>query len=458
MEDKNDVKFNIFYLQEQNVNPEKDINFNRFNSFPNSYNLGIKNGKYWFKLVLNKHIRQKNLIAYIPTHNISEIEIYEIKNNQLNYITTTGNKIDFEELPINYKFPAFKINTESNTVFYLKVNFIKEANFPIKIVSEKSFLSYSYSKEKINSFYYGTCIVVILLNLFFFLKFKDKNYLYYLLFLTSLMCLFLLYDGSLINLFRGNTFYYKLESIIHLSAAIWFLLFSITFLHLNSKHALFTKLFFIFPIGISILYTFYFIYNNYIFAAIGDAFGILLLPILWLFGFYYIKQLPYAKFFVLGYLLLIPFAVYFMIGFPFGLWKVNGEMLIIKISSWLDMFIFTYALSFKIKNQNEENKKTIIQLQNTLKNAPIKKENLLIDSFYFLIKKNNITTSALTLRELDILKAICEGLTNNEISDQLYISKNTVKYHIKNIYSKTNVRNRLELKEKIHLHLNNLSA
>jgi len=36
---------------------------------------------------------------------------------------------------------------------------------------------------------------------------------------------FLIYDGSLTNMFRGTDFYYKLEMLIHLSNQIWFLLF-----------------------------------------------------------------------------------------------------------------------------------------------------------------------------------------------------------------------------------------
>jgi two-component system, sensor histidine kinase LadS len=42
----------------------------------------------------------------------------------------------------------------------------------------------------------------------------------------------------------------------------------------------------------------------------------------------------------------------------------------------------------------------------------------------------------LTSREIDVLKLIADGSSNKEIADSLFISVNTVKYHIKNIYSK----------------------
>ncbi len=50
----------------------------------------------------------------------------------------------------------------------------------------------------------------------------------------------------------------------------------------------------------------------------------------------------------------------------------------------------------------------------------------------------------LTGREVEILAMICKGSNNNDIADQLYISTNTVKTHIYNIYRKINVPNRMQ--------------
>ena len=50
----------------------------------------------------------------------------------------------------------------------------------------------------------------------------------------------------------------------------------------------------------------------------------------------------------------------------------------------------------------------------------------------------------LTDRELDVLRLIAQGLTNQEIADALFISVNTVKTHAKHIYEKLNVRNRAQ--------------
>jgi len=54
-------------------------------------------------------------------------------------------------------------------------------------------------------------------------------------------------------------------------------------------------------------------------------------------------------------------------------------------------------------------------------------------------------SASLTKRELEILRLICEGLTNAQIAERLYLSIRTVEGHKSNIISKTGVRNTIGL-------------
>lgn len=54
------------------------------------------------------------------------------------------------------------------------------------------------------------------------------------------------------------------------------------------------------------------------------------------------------------------------------------------------------------------------------------------------------TMGALTQREREILVEIAAGKSNNEIARQLFISENTVKYHVHSLLEKLNLRNRKE--------------
>ena len=50
----------------------------------------------------------------------------------------------------------------------------------------------------------------------------------------------------------------------------------------------------------------------------------------------------------------------------------------------------------------------------------------------------------LTQREKEILRSLIQGQSNKEISESFYVSVETVKSHIKSIYQKLQVRNRVE--------------
>lgn len=50
----------------------------------------------------------------------------------------------------------------------------------------------------------------------------------------------------------------------------------------------------------------------------------------------------------------------------------------------------------------------------------------------------------LTGRELEILTLVGEGKTSREIADQLYISENTVRNHVRNILDKLGMKSRIE--------------
>jgi DNA-binding NarL/FixJ family response regulator len=55
------------------------------------------------------------------------------------------------------------------------------------------------------------------------------------------------------------------------------------------------------------------------------------------------------------------------------------------------------------------------------------------------------TRIALTSRERDIIRLVARGLRNGEVAAKLFISEETVKTHLNNIFRKLNLRDRVEL-------------
>ena len=66
-----------------------------------------------------------------------------------------------------------------------------------------------------------------------------------------------------------------------------------------------------------------------------------------------------------------------------------------------------------------------------------------------LSKINSIAYSPFTEKEFEVLEDLSKGLSNNQIAEKQFVSINTIKFHIKNIFVKLDVINRSSVINKI---------
>ena len=57
----------------------------------------------------------------------------------------------------------------------------------------------------------------------------------------------------------------------------------------------------------------------------------------------------------------------------------------------------------------------------------------------------------LTGRELEVLRLVAAGFTNSDIARSLWVSEQTVKFHLRNVYCKLNVANRTQASHVAHI-------
>ena len=103
------------------------------------------------------------------------------------------------------------------------------------------------------------------------------------------------------------------------------------------------------------------------------------------------------------------------------------------------------AKGFLMKNLNKE---TLVKAIQTVYNGGNYYSEELFDFFTRQIakeKKKPGDTLKLTRREKEILQLLCEGLSNKEIADALFISERTVLGHKTNLLTKTDMKNSLSL-------------
>ncbi len=66
----------------------------------------------------------------------------------------------------------------------------------------------------------------------------------------------------------------------------------------------------------------------------------------------------------------------------------------------------------------------------------------------FFQNNDAIEKLGISRRELEVLKLISAGFSNQEIADELFVSLNTIKTHASNLFSKLEVKSRTQAVEK----------
>ena len=65
----------------------------------------------------------------------------------------------------------------------------------------------------------------------------------------------------------------------------------------------------------------------------------------------------------------------------------------------------------------------------------------------FIINEKAITALKISNRELEVLKLMAKGLSNQEIADSLFVSLNTIKTHTSNLLEKLDAKRRTQAVE-----------
>ncbi len=122
------------------------------------------------------------------------------------------------------------------------------------------------------------------------------------------------------------------------------------------------------------------------------------------------------------------------------------QVKIIALTSFSEQNLIQGALQAGVTGYLQKNV-TAVELANAIRSAYQGRTTLSQEALNVLANAGaqpTVPGDELTERERDVLKAMVEGLNNQEIAKKLIISLGTVKFHISNIFQKLGINNRVE--------------
>tara|TARA_B100000809_G_scaffold252107_1_gene286440 strand:- start:2179 stop:3519 length:1341 start_codon:yes stop_codon:yes gene_type:complete len=414
------------YTKIQGNNPN-DINFEKiaFTPFQGVIRKGIDVGWYAIKI---ENITINSIVS-IPPVWVTEIQCYQEKKELLRNKQTL--------------YHSYKI-TKGYTV-YLLVKCKTLAMIPIIIEEEQAAIISYRNTLFVQGIYYGISVAMIVLNVFYFMKFHNKVFIYYSLFLFSISSLLFIQDSLLQIITNNHHIHRSLTLSFQFCSALFGFLFANTYLNLKTYYPQFKYVAYILLTLVS-LGSFMFLFTDHPIYFIVCRIGISILHIsCWIMAILLLKKESDFIYYIIAYTILIVVSNSYFFSRAIGIDSIDTTTNSIKIGGVIEMLLLGYAVVLRMSKINLANKKIRNELYHFSHEVTNLKNEL---SIINLRGEEELIKANLNQQEIKILRMISEGKTNQEISGKLFISINTVKYHNKNLYAKLNIKSRKEAKIK----------
>jgi len=163
-------------------------------------NFGFTDSAYWVRFRVTDNSQQaKQWRLEIAHPVIQQVSFYipQIEETGFRH-QQTGFSRPFQSREIAYQTFVFKLplKYQVEQTFYLRFNSGGESmTLPLAIWSIEAFAKKSQTEQLAAGLFFGALLIMIGYNAFLFLFLREKSYLYYVLFVTSLFCHELLFRG-----------------------------------------------------------------------------------------------------------------------------------------------------------------------------------------------------------------------------------------------------------------------
>ena len=334
----------------------------------------------------------------------------------------------------NQRYSSFKFSREAP--IYIKVSSNFSAYFPVELNTEEDAAFKEKVQLLIDGFYYGVAFLVILFSLNYFYFFRDNSFLYHAILLASLTFSFILSDGIL-HLFNVDEKYIQFLILLNFTVLAYFASkFANSFLLLDIYYPKVKKYTYTIGAGIILFVILFLIFKkNELYITLGVLTAILLF-IYWFLGVLLFKENTHTKLFTFSYVIILFSGIDFFILKNFGISLFETNATNLKIGGFIQIIILSFAVLYREKDLRKYNslmKKDIIKFSKEIEQLTVQEESI------------KINLDVLSFREREIFNLIVSSKSNKEIAAEVNISVNTVKFHVKNIYGKLNIKSRKEV-------------
>ncbi len=164
------------------------------------FNVGISHKTYWLRLeIQSKDLFARDWLLYSSYPFLDKVWLYQKNRFGEWKVEKVGILEEFEKKSIKHRYIIFPLETPDTLVqrIYIKIHSDTPIQFPAYIERGNYFAEHSRLSELYYGIFIGVMSLMFLGSIFYWIYFKDKDYLYYALFLLGAMIFYLSLSGHL---------------------------------------------------------------------------------------------------------------------------------------------------------------------------------------------------------------------------------------------------------------------
>lgn len=441
------------YAQSAELPSVSDLKFSIVNGREGLLSAEDKQGNTWIKGRIPSSLLPGPVIFQIPSMQVVDYDMYLQQGIQLKKMQKN---IDLKGNTIQTRYPVYYF-TAKDSIYYLNIKKQPIQRMNIVIDEPGRFVRQANINFMVNSLYYGLAIMSIIFNVVLYLIFRDKRFWLYSLLQLGIFVIFFYQDGMFYFFSKSNWVnpHFLLWNIA--ICAVLSGIFAYYFLDLKNKVPRFKQ------IAIPIISTIFLtvILHTWTEMQLFRNLASLLFYLLPVICIYHaikmFREDVYARFLVLSFGFIALVSVFYTlnnyIDSPF---LSFFSMDTIRFASTLEIISISFAIIFKVRALQHENERYREELNRYL--IELKEFKNIGYAFQKNLDREKVSGNEevmqelkllyhLTERETEVLMCIFNRLTNQEISEKLFISLSTTKYHVSNLYLKLDVKNRKEIQQ-----------
>jgi two-component system NtrC family sensor kinase len=189
-------------------------------------NFGFINGNVWIRFaVRNNSNDKKKYLLELKSSLIDEAEIFILDSTSVHFVKQyIGQNIPFDLRKFKQPSYVFELRLKPNNtqIIYLRLKSSDQIEVPLRLDTEANMLSDFFNRNFFFGIYSGVMLITIFYNLFIYFSVRDKNYLFYVLYIASVLLTQLTFQGYTFKYLWPNLPSFELNSIHILSIVVGF--------------------------------------------------------------------------------------------------------------------------------------------------------------------------------------------------------------------------------------------